>query len=161
MYGHAGAAEAVSEDPRPGVAAIAPQVAAERYGLDVLADNIEDHEGNQTRFVVVASAGVPAPTGHDRTALVVYQRADQPAELLELFGFESCPSCRRVRQTLTELGLDYVHRSAPLGDARNRSRVEALGGQIRFPYLRDPNTGVAMYESREIVAYLRRTYGAD
>jgi prephenate dehydratase len=80
----AGAAEAVSEDTQPGVAAIAPQVAAERYGLDVLADNIEDHEGNQTRFVVVARAGVPAPTGHDRTALVVYQRADQPGSLISI-----------------------------------------------------------------------------
>ncbi len=80
----AGAAQAVGEDPTPGLAAIAPQVAAERYGLEVLADNIEDHEGNQTRFVVVARRGVPAPTGHDRTALVVYQRADQPGSLISI-----------------------------------------------------------------------------
>lgn len=80
----AGAAEAVSQDDSPGLAAIAPQVAAERYGLDVLAENIQDHEGNQTRFVVVTRAGVPAPTGHDRTALVVYQRADEPGSLISI-----------------------------------------------------------------------------
>jgi prephenate dehydratase len=80
----AGAAESVSQDDAPGLAAIAPRVAAERYGLDVLADNVEDHEGNQTRFVVVARAGVPAPTGHDRTALVVYQRADEPGSLISI-----------------------------------------------------------------------------
>ena len=80
----AGAAEAVSQDATPGHAAIAPKVAAERYGLEVLADNIEDHEGNQTRFVVVTRNGVPAPTGHDRTALVVYQRADQPGSLISI-----------------------------------------------------------------------------
>lgn len=80
----AGAAEAVSSDDSPGLAAIAPQVAAERYGLEILADNIEDHDGNQTRFVVVARDGVPAPTGHDRTALVVYQRADQPGSLISI-----------------------------------------------------------------------------
>ncbi|MFW2336461.1 prephenate dehydratase [Ilumatobacter sp.] len=80
----AGAAEAVSQDATPGLAAIAPQVAAERYGLEVIEDNIEDHEGNQTRFVVVARHGVPAPTGHDRTALVVYQRADQPGSLISI-----------------------------------------------------------------------------
>jgi prephenate dehydratase len=80
----AGAAEAVSTDASPGLAAIAPQVAATRYGLDVLAENIEDHDGNQTRFVVVSRSGVQAPTGHDRTALVVYQRADQPGSLISI-----------------------------------------------------------------------------
>lgn len=80
----AGAAQSVSEDDSPGLAAIAPQAAAVRYGLEVLADNIEDHEGNQTRFVVVRRRGVPAPTGHDRTALVVYQRADQPGSLISI-----------------------------------------------------------------------------
>ena len=80
----AGAAQAVSDDPSPHLAAIAPRVAAERYGLDVIAENIEDHDGNQTRFVVVTRAGIPAPTGHDRTALVVYQRADEPGSLISI-----------------------------------------------------------------------------
>jgi prephenate dehydratase len=80
----AGAAQMVSEDPSPHLAAIAPRVAADLYGLEVLADNIEDHDGNQTRFVVVARAGIPAPTGHDRTAIVVYQRADEPGSLISI-----------------------------------------------------------------------------
>ena len=74
----AGAAQLVSQDPSLQVAAIAPRVAAELYGLEVLAENIEDHDDNQTRFVVVARGGIPERTGHDRTALVVYQRADEP-----------------------------------------------------------------------------------
>ena len=80
----AGAAEAVSNDDSTNLAAIAPRAAAERYGLDVLAENIEDHEGDQTRFVVVARTGIPAATGHDRTALVVYQRADEPGSLISI-----------------------------------------------------------------------------
>lgn len=80
----AGAAQLVRDDPARSVAAITPRVAAERYGLEVIAENIEDHDGNQTRFVVVARSGVPAPTGHDRTALVVYQRADQPGSLISI-----------------------------------------------------------------------------
>jgi prephenate dehydratase len=80
----AAAAQLVSEDPSRQLAAIAPGVAAERYGLAVLAENIEDHTGNQTRFVVVARQGIPAPTGHDRTALVVYQRADEPGSLISI-----------------------------------------------------------------------------
>jgi prephenate dehydratase len=65
-------------------AALAPRVAAEMYGLDVIAADIADHEGNQTRFVLVARDGVPAPTGHDRTALVIYQRADEPGSLVSI-----------------------------------------------------------------------------
>lgn len=66
------------------LAAIAPRVAAERYGLSVLVDNVEDHPENQTRFVVVTRGDIPAPTGHDRTALVVYQRADEPGSLISI-----------------------------------------------------------------------------
>jgi prephenate dehydratase len=80
----AAAAQLVSEDPAPHLAAIAPRVAAERYGLEVIAENIEDHAGNQTRFVLVRRARIPAPTGHDRTALVVYQRADEPGSLISI-----------------------------------------------------------------------------
>ena len=80
----AGAAQVVSQDPSQYVAAIAPRVAADLYGLEVLAENIEDHDGNQTRFVVVTRQGIPAATGHDRTALVVYQRADEPGSLISI-----------------------------------------------------------------------------
>ena len=47
--------------------AIGPRVAAEVYGLEILATDIADHDDNQTRFVVVAREGVPAPTGNDKT----------------------------------------------------------------------------------------------
>ena len=80
----AGAAKSVAEDGTPRLAAIAPLVAAELYGLEVLAADIEDEEGNQTRFVVVSRDGVPAATGHDRTGLVVFQRADEPGSLISI-----------------------------------------------------------------------------
>ena len=67
-----------------GVAAVAPRAAAAIYGLDVIAGDIADHPGNQTRFVLVAREGIPAPTGHDATALVVYQRADEPGSLISI-----------------------------------------------------------------------------
>ena len=80
----AGAAEAVSVENTHGLAAIAPRVAAELYGLEVLAADIEDEAGNQTRFVLVARSGGPAATGHDRTGLVVFQRADEPGSLISI-----------------------------------------------------------------------------
>jgi len=67
-----------------GVAAIAPANAAALYGLSVLARNIADHEGNQTRFILVAREGIPASTGHDKTGIVVFQRADEPGSLISI-----------------------------------------------------------------------------
>ena len=78
------AARLVAEAGGEGTVAISPRVAAARYGLDVLASDIADHPGNQTRFVVVARDGIPAPTGHDRTAMVVFQRADEPGSLISI-----------------------------------------------------------------------------
>ena len=76
------AARTLSANPSAGVAAIAPRNAAALYGLEVIADDIADHGANQTRFVLVGKQLVPSPSGHDRTALVVYQRADQPGSLI-------------------------------------------------------------------------------
>jgi len=80
----ADAARIVSADKLVGAAAIAPCNAASLYGLAVVASNIEDHSGNQTRFVVVGRSGIPAPTGHDVTGIVVYQRADEPGSLISI-----------------------------------------------------------------------------
>lgn len=78
------AARLVGTEKLSGTAAIAPSNAAPLYGLDVIASNIEDHAGNQTRFVVIGASGVPAPTGHDVTGIVVYQRADEPGSLISI-----------------------------------------------------------------------------
>lgn len=80
----ADAARRVAEADDATVAALAPRVAAEVYGLDIAEADVADHDGNQTRFVMVARSGVSAPTGHDRTALVVYQRADEPGSLIAI-----------------------------------------------------------------------------
>ena len=65
-------------------AAIGPARAAEVYGLEVLAHDIEDHPDNSTRFVAVARDGIPPATGHDKTSIVVFQRADAPGSLLAI-----------------------------------------------------------------------------
>jgi prephenate dehydratase len=66
-----------------GLAAIGTAFAAELFGLEVLAAEIEDHPENQTRFVVVGR-GVPGPTGHDKTSIVCFQREDRPGSLLAI-----------------------------------------------------------------------------
>ena len=59
-------------------------MAGKLYGLDVVASDVADHDGNQTRFVAVARDGVAAPTGHDKTSVVVYQRANAPGSLISI-----------------------------------------------------------------------------
>lgn len=53
-----------------GVAAIASDMAAERYELEILAENIEDRPDNTTRFLVIGSEVVPS-SGKDKTSLLV------------------------------------------------------------------------------------------
>lgn len=85
--------------------------------------------------------------------------AHQPQELLELYDMEGCPFCRLVRETLTELDLDVRVYPCPKGGDRYRPLVKNLGGREQFPYLMDPNTGTALYESTDIIDYLYREYG--
>ncbi|MFW6199295.1 MAG: prephenate dehydratase [Gemmatimonadota bacterium] len=61
VYDTAGAARAVAERGDPSVAAIAARGAAERYGLEVLLEDLQDRADNQTRFYVVRrpEAGEP------------------------------------------------------------------------------------------------------
>ena len=80
----ADAARRVAESDDATAAALAPRVAAEVYGLDIAEADVADHDGNQTRFVMVATSGVAARTGQDRTALVVHQRADEPGSLIAI-----------------------------------------------------------------------------
>jgi glutathione S-transferase len=84
----------------------------------------------------------------------------RPERLLEIYEFEACPFCRRVREALSEFDLDALILPCPRGGARFRPKVRELGGKELFPYLVDPNTGRAMYESGGIVRYLRETYDA-
>lgn len=78
----------VGEERPAGMAAIGTRLAASLYGLDVLAADIEDHDDNATRFVVVARPGhgIPAPTGHDKTSIVCFQHDDRPGSLHGILG---------------------------------------------------------------------------
>ncbi len=76
------AAEVVAEHGRGHLAIVNP-LAAERYGLEVLARDIADSTRNSTRFIVVGDE-VPAPTGWDKTSVVVFIEANRPGALLKL-----------------------------------------------------------------------------
>ena len=80
----ADAARWVAEHADATCAAVGTALAGELYGLETLAADIEDHPENSTRFVVTARSGVPEATGHDKTSIVIFQRADRPGSLLSI-----------------------------------------------------------------------------
>lgn len=92
--------------------------------------------------------------------LSVGEVGPRPHEPLELYEFEGCPYCRKVREALSMLDLDAIVYPCPSGGKRFRAKVRKLGGKEQFPYLVDPNTGTKMYESDAIIDYLYKTYGA-
>ncbi|MGW0602415.1 prephenate dehydratase [Streptomyces sp. NPDC002644] len=68
-------------------AAFAGEFAAARYGLVPLETGIHDAENAQTRFVLVGRPARPAaPTGTDKTSVVIWQRDDHPGGLRDLLG---------------------------------------------------------------------------
>ena len=88
----AGAARLVSEMKESDVAALAPRLAAELYGLTILAENVEDAEHNTTRFVVLSRAGegerdLWAPSGNGPTVTTfVFEVRNIPAALYKALG---------------------------------------------------------------------------
>ena len=110
----------------------------------------------------------------------VIQRA-APEQLLELWSFEASPYTRLVREVLTELELPYILHNVPkerwqdmgpsvlrfkpgqyipLPHGKREKIVEIMGRDIQVPYLIDPNTGVKMFESAQIIDYLKQQYGS-
>ncbi len=68
---------------KPDAAAIGPNLAAQLFGLEVIARDVTDHPEAETRFVVVGHE-TAAPTGRDKTSLIAFIAEDKPGALLEI-----------------------------------------------------------------------------
>lgn len=110
------------------------------------------------RFVDVATSVLTSAVraGSGRSVGPV---GDRPNQLLRLYDFEGCPFCRKVREALSMLDLDAEILPCPKNGPRFREELKRRGGRRQFPYLVDPNTGIEMYESNDIVRYLYSRYG--
>jgi prephenate dehydratase len=84
----AGAAREVRDAGDATQAAIAPRLAAEVYGLDILAENIEDAAHNTTRFVIMnREASIPEKgTGTAWVTAFVFRVRNVPAALYKAMG---------------------------------------------------------------------------
>lgn len=83
-YDTAGSAKQLAENPEPGVAVIASELAAQTYGLEVLARGIEDLTWNYTRFFVIGR-GEPPVAGKTKTSLV-FAVSHEPGSLYACLG---------------------------------------------------------------------------
>lgn len=111
---------------------------------------------------------------------IQYQGSEKPTQPLELYSFESSPYCRPVRERLTELGLPYILRNLgkqqladmgppflrptlgrykPVPGSKRAQMLEELG-RVQLPYLVDPNTNDALFESWDIIDHLNSHYTA-
>ena len=99
---------------------------------------------------------------------------------LHLWSFEGSPFSRLVRERLCELEIPYTLHNigkehwTEIGPARQRLKLgpyrPAPGGKrdeffqqhgrVQVPYLEDPKTGAALFESARILSYLDKQYGA-
>lgn len=86
-------------------------------------------------------------------------KGPRPEKMLELYEFEACPFCRRVREAVSALELSVLVKPCPKGGTRFRPELIERGGRAQFPYLVDPNLDLELYESADIVAHLFRHYG--
>ncbi|MEP3232885.1 MAG: prephenate dehydratase [Hyphomicrobiales bacterium] len=83
----AGAAKMVAERGDRHVAALAPFLAADLYGLDILEKNVEDADHNTTRFVVLSrDAKVPVKSEHPTVMSFVFRVRNVPAALYKAMG---------------------------------------------------------------------------
>jgi glutathione S-transferase len=111
-----------------------------------------------TRLVNVATS-LATTLVRGAAGMSVGRLGPRPQQRLALYEFEGCPFCRKVREALSILDLESDIYPCPKNGPRFRPEVVRRGGRAMFPYLVDPNTGLEMYESDEIVRYLFERYG--
>jgi glutathione S-transferase len=80
---------------------------------------------------------------------------------LELWCYQGSPFVAAVREKLTELELPHKIVFCARGSSNRKKLVALTGSQFQIPWIKDPNTGVEMFESFEIAEYLDAVYRID
>jgi glutathione S-transferase len=78
--------------------------------------------------------------------------------MLNLYYKPTCPYCQRVLSANETIAAPLELKNV-LGDPAIMAELVEKGGKPQVPYLEDTNRGVSMYESMDIIEYLRQHYG--
>jgi glutaredoxin len=78
--------------------------------------------------------------------------------MLLLYTSPICPYCKQVEAYLEEAGVAYEERNIAANETY-RNELIKKGGLLQVPFLVDTDADVHMYESADIVAYIKKTYG--
>lgn len=76
--------------------------------------------------------------------------------MLTLYIKTGCPFCRKVLEAGKELGVTFDEKN--IADDAVATELVARGGKRQVPYFVDSDRGVEMYESEDIVNYLKEYY---
>lgn len=79
--------------------------------------------------------------------------------MFTLFIESGCGFCKRVLAAIDEMGVTVERKN--IADPAVEAELIAHGGKRQVPYLIDTSRNVAMYESDDIVKYLRENYSAQ
>ena len=78
--------------------------------------------------------------------------------MLELYQFEECPYCQRVRAKMTDLGLSYIIHNTPR-EREQRTELEKISGQKFVPVLVDKEKDVMIVDDDDkAIEYLEKNY---
>ncbi|HEK1688061.1 TPA: glutaredoxin [Pseudomonas putida] len=88
-------------------------------------------------------------------------QVEQQAKGLALYQFHACPFCVKTRRTLHRLNVPVALRDAK-NDPQHRQALQEGGGRVKVPCLRIEEEGKVtwMYESKAIIGYLEKRFGA-
>lgn len=151
----AGAARHLAEARTPGVGAIASRAAATRYGLQMIAEGIQDDPSNRTRFIVVERGEPlrPERAGPAHKASLAFIAAHRPGSLvaaLKCFGDRSVNLTRLDSRPLRDRPFEYLfHLDFEVGNpevgGEALAALESEASEVRlfgtFPSAASPEVG--------------------
>ncbi|MEC7952139.1 MAG: prephenate dehydratase domain-containing protein, partial [Pseudomonadota bacterium] len=132
----AGAAAFVAESGKPNVAAIAPSLAADLYGLEIVEREVEDAPDNTTRFVVLAKDALdPASlAGAQAMTTFIFEVKNIPAALYKALGCFATNGVNMTKLESYQKGASFAATQffADIEGAPGEARVDAALEELAF-----------------------------